>query len=103
MGGGADWGTVVSANGLGVSEHRVCGLFCVLLRRPLLLEARGHDAVPMLQTAEQLRRGGDFIPGFVKSGEQVCVRMAAIDPIPSSKRVQQAKPWSSCQCHTHQE
>lgn len=41
-------------------------------RRPLLLEPGESSAAPlMLQSKEQLKRGGDFIPGFKKSDQQV--------------------------------
>ena len=40
--------------------------------RPLLLGDSDRDVLPMLQSAQDLLKGGDFIPGFKKSDHQVC-------------------------------
>jgi hypothetical protein len=54
---------------------------CVPCRRPLLLEPGESSGAPlMLQSKEQLKRGGDFIPGFKKSDQQVGGR-----PLPPSR------------------
>eukprot|EP00967_Tisochrysis_lutea_P069251 scaffold90967_cov22-Tisochrysis_lutea.AAC.1 len=56
-------------------------LLCVKRRRraPLLLEDEGQPPPQALQNAEQLRRGGDFIPNFSKSDQQARLR-ACVHP-----------------------
>lgn len=67
-------GTTTIPAAAATATHPTLPTAC-LCRRPLLLEVGESSAAPlMLQSAEQLKRGGDFIPGFKKSDQQVGVR-----------------------------
>eukprot|EP00798_Chlamydomonas_sp_ICE-L_P006638 gene6638-3295_t len=59
---------------------------------PLRLE--GSTQRPMLQTAEQLRRGGDFIPGFVKSEQLVEFKYYTPPEVPASFTERHTFPMS---------
>lgn len=52
-------------------------------RQPLLLE-QGAPAHLALQSKEQLRKGGDFIPGFTKSEQQVLPVVYPPPEVPAS-------------------
>ncbi|GFH15341.1 G-patch domain-containing protein, partial [Haematococcus lacustris] len=62
-------------------------------RRPLLLEPGAAPSAPlMLQSAEQLRRGGDYIPGFTKSQQQVVTAVYPAAQVPADWREQHVLP-----------
>lgn len=72
-------------------------------RRPLLLEDGGQPPPQAIQSMEQLRRGGDFIPNFRKSDQQVRALAALLrqETRISSQRLsvlsdQQARPAGAC-------